>query len=694
MANITEYLKKILASRYGRDVRQSIHDGIKAINDEVVDYGTTASASAEAAAKSAEEAATSESNVETLVTDAKDILDNLDDVVQQINDDVVQAESYANMSCAYASQSEVSASEAQNYYDKSKEIYDNIQGGTVTFEQASTRENIETGETLATIFGKIKKYFADLKTVAFTGSYNDLADQPHIPSKPYDIGALATDGDSANNTVSFTTADSTTATAWTDVAVIISGEKHSSIFNKISTMFKNIRYLYKMLGTTDISSIGDGTAKGAIYVLNNNISTVNNSLSNTKDVIMKGYETGKKVALFGDSLAEGYGWWINSSDKTAYNDGIMPYLRSIYPNSIWDNYGQSTATFLTNSGYPSITTKVLSTDLSKYDTICILGGINDLSYQIANPGTDIMGNICNDVFDDGYTASFDSTKIYSAIEKTLQYVCTNRPEADKIFIITGTANSNDYGLFYAYYDNIIRLCNKWGFRVFNCDNHIPRYYANKTRGNYYTDMVHYNYKGYNKLSQAFADFLIDGSNENAIKNECLAVYSTTSLVDIAVSIQKSSTWYRSGSYIVLPITGGISYKLDYGVIGGAGIYDFYDTANNIKRTIRLNGTGTENNITVIDNKGCFPAGFEQLSPNSLLDLPLYGEYVINNAAMPSIVGMPDELKTSGAGWCYCKCLTNGFNTSYRTFILQPFYVTAHTIYTAIYSAGTWYYKAV
>lgn len=44
----------------------------------------------------------------------------------------------------------------------------------VTFTEATTRENIATGEKHSVIFGKIKKFFADLKTVAFTGKYNDL----------------------------------------------------------------------------------------------------------------------------------------------------------------------------------------------------------------------------------------------------------------------------------------------------------------------------------------------------------------------------------------------------------------------------------------------------------------------------------------------------------------------------------------
>lgn len=60
------------------------------------------------------------------------------------------------------------------------------------------------------------------------------------------------------------------ATAWTGVNPLTSGETNKSIFAKLSQMFKNIRYLYKMLGTTDISSIGNGTVTNALSVLNAN----------------------------------------------------------------------------------------------------------------------------------------------------------------------------------------------------------------------------------------------------------------------------------------------------------------------------------------------------------------------------------------------------------------------------------------
>lgn len=58
---------------------------------------------------------------------------------------------------------------------------------TVTFTAASTRANVATGEKLSSILGKIAKYFTDLKTVAFSGSYNDLSNKPTIPTVTNDL---------------------------------------------------------------------------------------------------------------------------------------------------------------------------------------------------------------------------------------------------------------------------------------------------------------------------------------------------------------------------------------------------------------------------------------------------------------------------------------------------------------------------
>lgn len=53
---------------------------------------------------------------------------------------------------------------------------------TVAFTQAANRANLTTGEKLSVSLGKVMKFFADLKTVAFSGSYADLSNKPSIPS--------------------------------------------------------------------------------------------------------------------------------------------------------------------------------------------------------------------------------------------------------------------------------------------------------------------------------------------------------------------------------------------------------------------------------------------------------------------------------------------------------------------------------
>lgn len=60
----------------------------------------------------------------------------------------------------------------------------NASNTTVTFTAATTRANIATGEKLATIMGKLAKWFADLKAVAWSGSYNDLSNKPTALKNP------------------------------------------------------------------------------------------------------------------------------------------------------------------------------------------------------------------------------------------------------------------------------------------------------------------------------------------------------------------------------------------------------------------------------------------------------------------------------------------------------------------------------
>lgn len=76
--------------------------------------------------------------------------------------------------------------------------------------------------------------------------------------------------DTKNLLTTFESGDSATGDS-TAPAVITSGETHQTLFNKISTAVKNVRWLLSKMGTTDISAIGNGTVTGALSTLNSNI---------------------------------------------------------------------------------------------------------------------------------------------------------------------------------------------------------------------------------------------------------------------------------------------------------------------------------------------------------------------------------------------------------------------------------------
>lgn len=90
------------------------------------------------------------------------------------------------------------------------------------------------------------------------------------------------ESDTEDNVVTFESGDSLSFNSWTDVDILESGESHKSIFNKLSIMVKNVRYLYKILGNTDISSINNGTVTGALNLLTSETSTLKKSVADGK----------------------------------------------------------------------------------------------------------------------------------------------------------------------------------------------------------------------------------------------------------------------------------------------------------------------------------------------------------------------------------------------------------------------------
>ena len=157
---------------------------------------------------------------------------------------------------------------------------------------------------------------------------------------PENIGAVAMSGDTASNVASFTSSDVAdgSASSWTSVVTLTSGEKHTSLFAKVSQMFKNVRYLYKMLGTTDISSIGGGTVTGAISSQNKALAQLNN-IGNYKqtDTLLVSSKLSANIEYELNTLLLAKGTWLvvssgelNAHTPFAYNLGLKKSAGDLY----------------------------------------------------------------------------------------------------------------------------------------------------------------------------------------------------------------------------------------------------------------------------------------------------------------------------------------------------------------------------
>lgn len=158
-------------------------------------------------------------------------------------------------------------------------------------------------------------------------------------------GKLDKTGDAQDNTVTFTSADVADGgtTAWTIVAKLTTSEKLSSVLNKVSVMFKNIRYLYKMLGTTDISAIGGGTVTGAISKLNTDLGGKQNAATaiNTSNIGSQNVNYATSAGSATKATQDGNGrnivtTYLSKSDIGANYGASLTITKSI-PNDVETN---------------------------------------------------------------------------------------------------------------------------------------------------------------------------------------------------------------------------------------------------------------------------------------------------------------------------------------------------------------------
>ena len=96
-------------------------------------------------------------------------------------------------------------------------------------------------------------------------------DKVKIGGTTYDMslsGSGTLNTDSTRGTV-YSSGDASSSTAWTAVDAATTSDTHATLFNKFTTMMKNIRYLYYKLGTTDFSAAGSDVSTALANLQNN-----------------------------------------------------------------------------------------------------------------------------------------------------------------------------------------------------------------------------------------------------------------------------------------------------------------------------------------------------------------------------------------------------------------------------------------
>lgn len=106
--------------------------------------------------------------------------------------------------------------------------------------------------------------------------------------------------------------------------VIADNEDRSTLFSKLSVAVKNLRYLIKLIGNTDISAIGDGTITDILASLNDNYNTINQQLTANSKSYSASYQSGK------------YGFTIDGAFYQL-GGGSMPKLDYAHPIHVFNS---------------------------------------------------------------------------------------------------------------------------------------------------------------------------------------------------------------------------------------------------------------------------------------------------------------------------------------------------------------------
>lgn len=237
---------------------------------------------------------------------------------------------------------------------------------TVAFSAASARENVKTGEKLSVIVGKIAKWFADLKTVAFTGSYNDLANKPTIPDISGKQDKLTAGANIAISGNTISAKDTTYGNASASVAGLMSAADKTSL-DSMSLLHLNVGGSTNFVGV----KFKVNRVSARFMVMENNGERADIYIS-----IRIGVDTKAKVYVSGNT---------NSEYKVFYDN--LDYVYVIFNCQLWSYIVCTSTVRIENmiewrgTSYPTGLTGI------SMDIQILLDTGNYINYALAKDGT-------------------------------------------------------------------------------------------------------------------------------------------------------------------------------------------------------------------------------------------------------------------------------------------------------------------
>lgn len=204
------------------------------------------------------------------------------------------------------------------------------------FTTAGSRSNIVSGEGQSTLWGKVRKWFADLKDVAFSGSYTDLTDKPAIPEINIKKNPDAEDGDIVDTHM---TVGTRAAESVCGFGSFVSGEENAASKDNsgvIGGARNTANGLFSVIiGGADNKVLPTGTKSVIIGGDNNQANTINcviiggvnavaarcNVVFGHRNVAPQGAGT---AGIIGDAIVVGNGTVESESNafRVAYNGNV------------------------------------------------------------------------------------------------------------------------------------------------------------------------------------------------------------------------------------------------------------------------------------------------------------------------------------------------------------------------------------